>query len=277
MTIRLICLCCFLSTIHYPLSTVAAGTIVFCSNRTGAWRIWTAQPDGSACRQLTRGEGDFLEVDPVFSPDGKSILLTSTRGGKAGLWRVRADGTGAERICDGDQGEWSPDGRRIVFRRGEALLVRDLADGTEKRLTPEGFAHCSAPAWSHDGKTIAFACRWDAGNALYTVPADGGKPTKVYDEQGACEPHWSPDDALLVYETEVHLCTITPDGKKNRLLTTFGGVQRYGRFSPDGKSVIFCQGASERGPWELYVIPARGGRPRRLTEDGSDMYPDWKP
>jgi len=228
-----------------------------------------------------------MDVDPVFSPDGKNILLTSTRGGKAGLWRMKLDGTAMERLCDGDQGEWSPDGKRIVFRRQDKLLVRDLAGGSEKQITPEDFAHCSAPAWSHDGKTIAFACRWDAGNGLYTVPAprgepaEGGKPaprgepTKVYDEQGACEPHWAPDDALLVYETEVHLCTITPDGKKNRLLTTFGGVQRYGRFSPDGKSVIFCQGPSERGPWELYVIPARGGKATRLTEDGSDMYPDW--
>ena len=46
-------------------------------------------------------------------------------------------------------------------------------------------------------------------------------------------------------------------------MTYFGGVQRYGRFSPDGKSIVYCQGASERGPWELYIIPAQGGTPRK--------------
>ena len=69
---------------------------------------------------------------------------------------------------------------------------------------------------------------------------------------------------------------LIPDGKKNCLVTYFGGVQRYGRFSPDGKTIVYCQGVSERGPWELYRIPAQGGSPVKLTEGGSDMNPDWR-
>ena len=148
--------------------------------------------------------------------------------------------------------------------------------GKEKRITPEDWPHCSGPAWSPDGKLVAFACRWEAGNALFLVDAAGGKPTSVYDKKGACEPHWSADGKRLVYETETHICTIDPDGKKNRPVTYFGGVQRYGRFSPDGKSIVYCQGATERGPWELYVIPAQGGTPLKLTDGGSDMNPDWR-
>ncbi|HUT34004.1 MAG TPA: hypothetical protein VNE39_11015 [Planctomycetota bacterium] len=227
-------------------------------------------------KQLTQGTDDDNDVDPVFSPDGKAILFTSTRGGKPGVWRMGADGTKPERLCDGDQAEWSPDASKIALRRGEKILTRNLASGAEKTLTPDDFPHCSGPAWSPKGDTIAFACRWDAGNGIFLVPAAGGKPTKVYDQQGACEPHWSPDGATIIYETETHIATIAPDGTKNKLVTWFGGVQRYGRFSPDGKQIIFCQGASERGPWELYVIPAAGGKPERLTEDSSDMYPDWK-
>jgi Tol biopolymer transport system component len=98
---------------------------------------------------------------------------------------------------------------------------------------------------------------------------------KVYDQQGACEPHWSPDGSRLVYETETHICTINPDGTKNRPVTFFGGVQRYGRYSPDGKQIVFCQGVSEQGPWELYIIPASGGTPRKLLEGVSNMQPDW--
>jgi Tol biopolymer transport system component len=60
------------------------------------------------------------------------------------------------------------------------------------------------------------------------------------------------------------------------VVTYFGGVQRYGRFSPDGNSIVYCQGPSERGPWELFIIPAQGGTPRQLTEGASDMNPDWK-
>ena len=148
--------------------------------------------------------------------------------------------------------------------------------GKEKCITPEDWPHCSGPAWSPDGKRMAFACRWDAGNGIFLVSAEGGEPTKVYDRKGACEPRWSPDGTRLVYETETHIAAINPDGKKNRLVTWFGGVQRYPQWSPDGKSIVFCQGPSERGPWELYRIPSQGGTPTRITTGGSDMSPDWK-
>jgi len=257
-------------------SPAPPGLIVFCSNRSAQWCIWTVRADGSDLKQVSKPPAGAADVDPVFSPDGREILFTSTRGGKAGVWRMGADGAKAKRICDGDQGEWSPDGRWIVFRRDERIVIRDLAAGKDKTISPKDTPHCGGPAWSPDGRSIAMASRGDGGNAIFIIPAEGGKARKVYDKKGACEPHWSPDGKLLVYETETHIGTIRPDGSKNRLVTWFGGVQRYGRFSPDGKQIVFCQGASERGPWELYVIPAAGGTPRKLTEGGSDMHPDWQ-
>jgi Tol biopolymer transport system component len=254
----------------------SAGRIIFSSNRSGAWRLWLVNADGTELSQLTKQDAEDQDVDPMFSPDGKSVLFTSTRGGKAGVWRMSLDGSKLERVCDGDQAEWGPDGKRVALRRNERILTRDLAGGKERTVSPEEWPHCSGPAWSPDGKSLAFAARWEAGNAIYLVPAQGGKPVKLYDKQGACEPHWSPDGNRIVYETETHICTIIPDGTKNRVITYFGGVQRYARYSPDGNSLVFCQGASEQGPWELYIIPATGGTPRKLTQGGSDMYPDWK-
>jgi Tol biopolymer transport system component len=258
-------------------SSKAAEQIVFSSNRSGPWRIWIMNADGSAMRQLTKGKPDDHDADPAFSPDAKTILFSSNRGGKNGIWKIPIKGASSpERLCDGDQAEWSPDGTRIVFKRNEKLYIRNLASGKEKRISPIDWPHCSGPAWSPDGKTIAFACRWDAGNMIFTVEAAGGKPTKVYDKQGACEPHWSPDGQLLTYETETHICTIRPDGTKNRMITYFGGVQRYPQWSPDGKYLVYCQGVTERGPWEIYIIPSKSGTPVKLTEGGSDMNPDWK-
>jgi len=279
MSIAKLLLCGALCTSLFDGANAApdTGQIVFSSNRSGAWRIWRVHADGSALKQLTSQDTDDQDVDPSFSPDGKAILFTSTRGGKTGVWRMLADGSKPERICDGDQAEWSPDGKKIALRRNERILIRELSGGTEKTVTPADWPHCSGPAWSPSGKTLAFAARWEKGNGIFTVPAEGGKPTRVYDQQGACEPHWSPDGARLVYETETHICTINPDGTKNRVITYFGGVQRYARYSPDGKLLVFCQGVSEKGPWELYAIPAAGGTPRKLTGGGSDMYPDWKP
>jgi len=252
------------------------GQIVFSSDRSGPWRLWKIAADGMDLHPLTAGDSDDSDVDPAFSPDGKSILFSSTRGGSVGIWRINADGSNPQRICDGDQAEWSPDGKRIAFRRNEAIWIRALENQQEKAITPRDWPHGSGPAWSPDGRRIAFACRWDAGNGIFLTTPDGGQPVKVYDQKGACEPHWSPDGSLLVYETETRICTIQPDGKKNRLITYFGGIQRYGRFSPDGKHIVYCQGLSEAGPWELYIVPSSGGAPVRLTEGGSDLNPDWK-
>jgi len=268
-------------------SAKAVEQIVFSSNRSGSWRIWLINADSSALsslpkgtsamRQLTKGQSDEYDVDPVFSPDGKTILFSSNRGGKVGIWKVPVDGARpAERICDGDQAEWSPDGKKIVFRYNEQIYTRDLQTGKEKKITPDDYPHCSGPAWSPDGKIIAFACRPDVDNALFIVDAGGGRCTKVFDKQGACEPHWSPDGQLLVYETETHICTIKPDGTQNRLITYFGGVQRWPQWSPDGKYLVYCQGVTENGPWELYIIASNGGIPVKLTEGGSDMNPHWK-
>ena len=259
-----------------PAAVSRSGQILFCSNRSGAWRLWLIKADGSELKRLTTQDSDGQDVDPMFSPDGKSVLFTSTRGGNAGVWRLALEAPKPERICDGDQAEWSPDGKRIALRRHERIVIRDLASGAENTLSPEDWPHCSGPAWSPGGKSLAFAARWQGGNGIFIVPAQGGKPAKVYDQQGACEPHWSPDGSRLVYETETHICTINPDGTKARVITYFGGVQRYARYSPDGKTLVFCQGVSEQGPWELYLIPAAGGTPVKLTEGGSDMYPDWK-
>lgn len=253
-----------------------AGRVLFSSDRSGEWRIWTVNADGSGMRQLTRGTPEDSDVDPAFSPDGSAILFTSTRGEATGVWRMLSDASELERICGGDQAEWSPDGKQITFRRDGRILTRHLASGREKVISPEGWALCSGPSWSPDGQAIAFACRWEAGNAIFTVGADGGRPTEVYDKQGACEPHWSPDGSQIVYETETNIWTIRPDGTGNRPVTWFGGVQRCPRWSPDGQSLVFCQGPSERGPWELYVIPARGGNPEKLTEGGSDIHPYWQ-
>jgi Tol biopolymer transport system component len=273
-----------------PASRPRLGKIVFCSDRGGgAWRIWVMSEDGSQPKQLSQpakdaagGEEEASDVDPAFRPDGAEILFTSTRGGKAGVWRMQADGAKPQRICDGDQADWSPAGKSICFRRAGRIVIRELAGGKEQFATPEDFAKCSGPAWSPDGKRIAFALLGETGNALYVTAAPAGpaaapaKPTLVFGDKGACEPRWSPDGQRLVYETETHLYTIAPDGTKNRMITWNGGLQRYAQWSPDGKQVVFCQGASPTGPWELYTAPAAGGAPKRLTQGGSDMYPDWK-
>ena len=276
MRIGLVCILLGLAISTAHAAPALSGEVIFSSDRSGSWRIWRVQADGSDLEQLTSDDVEGHDVDPMFSPDGKTILFSSTRGGAIGIWTVSAEGGEATRICDGDQAEWSPGGTLIAFRRDNQLWVRHLASGKERMLSPADWPLCSGPAWNPDGKSIAFAARWDKGNGIFILSSKGGEPQKVYDKKGACEPHYTPDGSLLVYETESNVCTVQPDGQKNKMVTFQAGVQRYGRTNPKGDFIVYCQGVTENGPWELYTVPVKGGYPTKLTSGGSDMNPDWK-
>ena len=106
--------------------------IIFSSNRGGSWAIWSVLPDGSGLSQISKPAKEEQDVDPAFNSDGSRVLWTATRGGKAGRGGRARDGSDVKRVCDGDQGGWSPDSKSIVLRRGGELGTRELASGKEK-------------------------------------------------------------------------------------------------------------------------------------------------
>ena len=97
-------------------------------------------------------------------------MFTSERAGSADLYRIRADGTGLERLTDGpaydDQGAFSPDTKRIVFVSTRAggranLWILDIAARKATPLT-SGNGGDFRPSWSPDGKWIAFSSDRDS-------------------------------------------------------------------------------------------------------------------
>jgi TolB protein len=103
--------------------------------------IYVANADGRH-EQLLVG-GSVLDMNPSFSPDGRTVLFTSRRDGSADIYRVQIDGTGLERLTDDpafdDQAVMSPDSRRVAFvssRSGDAdVWILDLASRRLQNLT----------------------------------------------------------------------------------------------------------------------------------------------
>ena len=181
----------------------------------------------------------------------------------------------------------SPDGKRLVFQAIDKLWVMDLPGGKPKRLTPDSFAPGEfSPAWSPDGKTIAFTS-WDDENhgQLWTVGAEGGDPRAVTKEPGEyLNPTWSADGSTLAYSRGSGATLRGRDWARNEwydivVQAVNGGaaqtVVRVGsqempgarpQFGPDGR-IYFTEHRTEKGG---------GLAPKTVTDlvsvqmDGSD-------
>src|SRR5207248_1205688 len=104
------------------------GTLVFASNRTGVFQIYSIRADGTQLGQLTRGKS--ADTAPRFSPDGRRIVFTrSPKQDTHELWVMTADGSGQRRLAArGTAPSWSPDSRRIAYVTTEARLVIEDVD-----------------------------------------------------------------------------------------------------------------------------------------------------
>jgi serine/threonine protein kinase len=147
-----------------PAFTRDGSHLLWSSNRGGHFEIWLAEKDGSDAHQLTSDGADA--ENPTEAADG-TVVYTSFNPAKRGLWRIRIDGRGAQRILEGRclNPEVSPDGAYVAFHTEEVYVsatirVARVADG---QLMPFQ-AHVYSPQgvsigrtrWLPTGKAVAF-------------------------------------------------------------------------------------------------------------------------
>jgi dipeptidyl aminopeptidase/acylaminoacyl peptidase len=108
----------------------------------------------------------------------------------------------------------SPDGKWVAFavstpdmeanRNAGNIWVVGTAGGDAMQLTQSG--HDSSPAWSPDGKTLAFLSSRDGNSQVYLLPMDGGEARKLTTlSTGADLFQWSPDGKTIAFTSEVYL------------------------------------------------------------------------
>ena len=206
-----------------------------------AWRsirnaneeVRVARLDGTNVRNLTHHPA--LDYAPAWSPDGRKLAFASTRGNSLGLphvWVMNADGTNAHalsRALGGEYPAWSPNGKRIVFATNPAvrqdgfdLAVAD-ADGANAHRITRNDVYEMGPAWSPDGRWIAFYAGNGGHHDLYLMRPDGSRRRLL--ARGGEMPSWSPDGRYIAYAAPLGLVVIRPDGQEvARLATGVSGV-----------------------------------------------------
>ena len=216
LPLALILACCALSAVAEP-QKVSYARVFPNGEQIG---LFIAAADGSDEHPLLGNHE--LDYDAVWSPDGATIVFTSEREGSADLFRVKPDGTGLERLTDDpaydDQAAFSPDGRQLVFvssRNGgfAHLWIMDLATRRTKALTVgTGTGGDFRPAWSPDGKWIAFSSDRES-----SLPFSDGR--------------W---ERLQV----VDLFVIHPDGTGLKRVTEHGNFVGSPKWSADGRQLL---------------------------------------
>jgi dipeptidyl aminopeptidase/acylaminoacyl peptidase len=225
-----------------PDGTRVAYTVTSLDEEANDYRsaIWVTRLDGSG-EPRPFSAGDKRDASPRWSPDGRWLAFTSTRGEEkapAALYVIPAEGGEARKLTELKENvesiAWAPDSKRIAF----AARVRDedYEEEDDRKREPRRFTRLyykfDSVGWIGDKR-----------KQLFVVDIDGGEPMQLTDGDFEHDgPAWSPDG------TKIAFGALRDENWDTKLLT------------------------------HLYVVDAAGGEPQQLTgDDASCDGASWSP
>ena len=185
---------------------------------------------------------------------------------------------------------WAQDGRRfsyMEFWQGHGrLFVQDVASGKRAPVPTTGQALDFTPAFSPDGKTLAFSRAIEEGTDVYTVNIKDGcclqrlTVGRFYDN---LSPTYSPDGQRIAFVSTrpglPQIYVMAADGTDQQLFAPFDygatGSSNAPEWSPDGQAVAFHRDVA--GTLQVFVLDVRTRAVRQLTSVGRNEDPTWAP
>jgi Tol biopolymer transport system component len=271
-------------------------------------------PDGSGhASVLAATPGEHVsDYDPEWSPNGRKIVSVSDPAGCCEcceIYVTNVSDSQRTRLTNTPEGEngyrivgsptWSPDGRKIAFvslhdrknpddHRTDIWVMK--ADGSAKtNITDTLRTTEGAPAWSPDGKRIAFV-RYTGPDELptanvYVMNPNGTGETKLTSAgTSGTALSWSPDGTKIAFTRSNEIYTMRADGTHQRKIATSKLYPPISTWSPDGTKIAFsslrsvsCGDCSS--VYDIIVVNANGTGRTNITRslwDGAGA-PHWGP
>ena len=179
-----------------PVFSPDGKQIAFMSNRDGNSELYVMNRDGSGVRRLT--DNPAIDSTPTWSPTGSQIAFTSDRTGAPQIYVVGSDGSGLRRLTFesyADRATWSPAPyNEVAFAArtgpGFDIKILSLGDGVTRQIT-FGEGTNESPAWSPNGRHLAFVSTRAGRNQVFTVDRDGRNVRQLTKDGNNSTPNWS--------------------------------------------------------------------------------------
>ncbi len=198
-------------------------------------------------------QGTSIDRQPYYSPDGASVVFSSSRSGDVDLWEVSTSNSSLRRLTDHPAVDWDPfitrDNKYLLWssnRSGNFEIWMAERDGTAPRqITHDGY-DAENPAATPDG-WIVYGTNSPAHPGLWKVRFDGSQATQLVSGSAAW-PDVSPDGQYALYHS-----VSGPQGRRRISVVRLSDGARMNfdadgsraRFAPDGKSIIYIRAQRE--------------------------------
>lgn len=256
--------------------------------------IWAIDADGANVTKVSRGTG--IAMSPTWAPDGQRIAFTEIRD-NAGPIIIQNLVSGTRQTVPGTNGTglsitpaFSPGGREMLYaasnEEGTDIVRVDIQRMCcATRLTVgRKLADNMSPAYSPDGRRVAFLSDRSGRAQIYVMDADGANQRALVPADGSSTgqsyvPDWAPDGQRIAFSRDIaggRQILVHDVGSGRATAVTSVGRNEDASWAPDSRHLVFKSDRS--GMTQLWVLDLESSRIRQLTNmSGAARMPAWSP